>query len=68
MQNKQPFVNGEAVPNIKFIAVKDHGQPEAVYKASGRVFYAEIQEDQEGQFYFLHVNSAHYLPKDFQPH
>jgi len=40
MQNKQPFVNGEALPNVKFIAVKDHGQPEAVYKASGRVFYA----------------------------
>lgn len=67
MKNKQNFVNGEALPVVKFIAVKDHGHPEAVYKANGRVFYAEVQEDQEGQFYFLHINRAEYLPAEFQP-
>lgn len=67
MKNKPPFVNGEALPNVKFIAVKDHGQPEAVYKSAGRVFYAEVQEDQEGQFYFLHMDRAEYLPFEFQP-
>jgi hypothetical protein len=51
---------------IKFIAVKDTGTPEAIYKADNRVFYAEIQEDQEGEFYFLHMNKAQYLPREFQ--
>ena len=52
--------------NIKFIAVKNAGQPEAIYKADNRVFYAEVQEDQDGEFYFLHMNKAQYLPAEFQ--
>jgi hypothetical protein len=52
--------------NIKFIAVKDTGSPEAIYKADNRVFYAEVQEDQDGEFYFLHMNRAQYLPQEFQ--
>lgn len=52
--------------DIKFIAVKDTGTPEAIYKADNRVFYAEIQEDQDGEFYFLHMNKAQYLPREFQ--
>ena len=52
--------------NIKFIAVKNTGQPEAVYKADNRVFYAEVQEDQDGEFYFLHMGKAQYLPHEFQ--
>lgn len=52
--------------NIKFIAVKNTGTPEAVYKADNKVFYAEVQEDQDGEFYFLHMNKAQYLPAEFQ--
>ena len=52
--------------NIKFIAVKDTGSPEAVYKADNKVFYAEVQQDQDGEFYFLHMNRAQYLPQEFQ--
>lgn len=52
--------------DIKFIAVKDTGSPEAVYKADNRVFYAEVQQDQDGEFYFLHMDRAHYLPQEFQ--
>jgi hypothetical protein len=52
--------------NIKFIAVKNTGTPEAVYKADNRVFYAEVQEDQDGEFYFLHMGRAQYLPQEFQ--
>jgi hypothetical protein len=52
--------------NIKFIAVKNTGTPEAIYKADNRIFYAEIQEDQDGEFYFLHMNRAQYLPQEFQ--
>jgi len=52
--------------DIKFIAVKDAGTPEAIYKADNRIFYAEIQEDQDGEFYFLHMNRAQYLPQEFQ--
>jgi hypothetical protein len=52
--------------DIKFIAVKDTGTSEAIYKADNRVFYAEIQEDQDGEFYFLHMNKAQYLPREFQ--
>jgi hypothetical protein len=52
--------------DIKFIAVKDTGTPEAIYKADNRIFYAEIQEDQDGEFYFLHMNRAQYLPQEFQ--
>ena len=52
--------------NIKFIAVKNTGTPEAVYKANNKVFYAEVQEDQDGEFYFLHMNKAQYLPAEFQ--
>ncbi|NBX51147.1 hypothetical protein EBT25_14775 [bacterium] len=51
---------------IKFIAVKNTGQPEAIYKADNRVFYAEIQQDMDGEFYFLHMSRAHYLPHEFQ--
>jgi len=54
--------------NIKFIAVKNTGTPEAVYKADNKVFYAEVQEDQDGEFYFLHMNKAQYLPAEFQQH
>ena len=53
---------------IKLIAVKDTGSPEAIYKADNRVFYAEVQQDQEGEFYFLHMNKAQYLPQEFQQH
>jgi hypothetical protein len=52
--------------NVKFIAVKDTGSPEAIYKADNRVFYAEVQQDQDGEFYFLHMNRAQYLPQEFQ--
>jgi hypothetical protein len=52
--------------NIKFIAVKDTGSPEAIYKADNRVFYAEVQQDQDGEFYFLHMDKAQYLPQEFQ--
>lgn len=52
--------------DIKFIAVKDTGSPEVVYKADNRVFYAEVQQDQDGEFYFLHMDRAHYLPQEFQ--
>jgi hypothetical protein len=52
--------------DIKLIAVKDTGSPEAIYKADNRVFYAEIREDMEGEFYFLHMNKAQYLPQEFQ--
>jgi hypothetical protein len=52
--------------DIKFIAVKDTGSPEAIYKADNRVFYAEVQQDQDGEFYFLHMNRAQYLPQEFQ--
>lgn len=52
--------------NIKFIAVKNTGTPEAVYKADNKIFYAEVQEDQDGEFYFLHMNKAQYLPAEFQ--
>lgn len=52
--------------DIKFIAVKDTGSPEAVYKANNQVFYAEVQQDQDGEYYFLHLNRAHYLPQEFQ--
>lgn len=52
--------------NIKFIAVKDTSSPEAIYKAGNKVFYAEVQQDQDGEFYFLHMNRAQYLPKEFQ--
>jgi hypothetical protein len=32
------------------------------------VFYAEVQKDQDGEFYFLHMNKAQYLPQEFQQH
>lgn len=54
--------------NIKFIAVKDTGEPKAIYKADNIVFYAEVQQDQDGEFYFLHMNKAQYLPQEFQQH
>jgi hypothetical protein len=53
---------------IKLIAVKDTGEPKAIYKADNMVFYAEVQQDQEGEFYFLHMNKAQYLPQEFQQH
>jgi len=52
--------------NIKFIAVKDTGSPEAVYKANNKVFYAEVQQDQDGEYYFLRMDRAQYLPQEFQ--
>jgi len=52
--------------NVKVIAVKDTGSPEAIYKVDNRVFYAEVQQDQDGEFYFLHMNRAQYLPQEFQ--
>ena len=54
--------------DIKLIAVKNTGESEAIYKADNRVFYAEIQEDMDGEFYFLHMNKAQYLPQEFQQH
>ena len=54
-------------PNeVKLIAVKDTGIQEAVYKVNNAVYFAEIQHDQEGEFYFLHMNKAIYLPDEFQ--
>jgi len=54
-------------PNeVKLIAVKDTGIQEAVYKVNNAVYFAEIQHDQEGEFYFLHMNKAVYLPDEFQ--
>lgn len=54
--------------DIKFIAVKNTGSPEAIYKADNKVLYSEVQQDQDGEFYFLHMNRAHYLPQEFQQH
>jgi hypothetical protein len=51
---------------VKLIAVKDTGIQEAVYKVNNAVYFAEIQHDQEGEFYFLHMNKAIYLPDEFQ--
>lgn len=51
---------------VKLIAVKDTGIQEAVYKVNNAVYFAEIQNDQEGEFYFLHMNKAIYLPDEFQ--
>ena len=54
-------------PNeVKLIAVKDTGIQEAVYKVNNAVYFAEIQNDQDGEFYFLHMNKAIYLPDEFQ--
>ena len=51
---------------VKLIAVKDTGIQEAVYKVNNAVYFAEIQHDQDGEFYFLHMNKAIYLPDEFQ--
>jgi phage-related protein len=51
---------------VKLIAVKDTGTQEAVYKVNNVVYFAEIQNDQDGEFYFLHMNRAVYLPHEFQ--
>lgn len=51
---------------VKLIAVKDTGIQEAVYKVNNAVYFAEIQNDQDGEFYFLHMNKAVYLPDEFQ--
>ena len=51
---------------VKLIAVKDTGIQEAVYKVNNAVYFAEIQNDQDGEFYFLHMNKAIYLPDEFQ--
>ena len=51
---------------VKLIAVKDTGIQEAVYKVNNVVYIAELQNDQEGEFYFLHMSKAIYLPDEFQ--
>ena len=51
---------------VKLIAVKDTGTQEAVYKVNNVVYFAEIQNDQDGEFYFLHMSKAIYLPDEFQ--
>jgi hypothetical protein len=51
---------------VKLIAVKDTGIQEAVYKVNDVVYFAEIQNDQDGEYYFLHMSRAIYLPDEFQ--
>ena len=51
----------------ELLAVKDNGNPIAIYKHKGQVNEAEIQEDAEGQLYYFVEDKAHYLPLNFQP-
>jgi hypothetical protein len=51
---------------VKLIAVKNTGIQEAVYKVNDVVYFAEIQNDQDGEYYFLHMSRAIYLPDEFQ--
>jgi hypothetical protein len=51
----------------ELLAVKDNGNPIAIYKHKGQVNEAEIQEDADGQFYYFVEDKTHYLPLNFQP-
>ena len=51
----------------ELLAVKDNGNPIAIYKHKGEVKEAEILEDMEGEFYYFVEDKAHYLPDNFQP-
>jgi len=53
--------------NPELLAVKDNGNPIAIYKHKGEVLTAEIVEDAEGLFYYFVEDKAHYLPDNMQP-
>jgi len=50
----------------ELLAVKDNGNPIAIYKHKGQVNEAEIVEDADGQFYYFVEDKAHYLPDNMQ--
>jgi hypothetical protein len=52
--------------NPELLAIKDNGNPIAIYKHKGEVNEAEIVEDMEGQFYYFVEDKAHYLPDNMQ--
>lgn len=52
-------------PNL--LAVKDNGNPIAIYKHKREVKETEILEDMEGDFYYFVEDKAYYLPDNFQP-
>jgi len=55
-------------PNTpELLAVKENGNPIAIYKHKGQVNEAEIVEDADGHFYYFVEDKAHYLPLNFQP-
>jgi hypothetical protein len=49
------------------LAIKDNGNPIAIYKYKGEVKEAEILEDIEGQLYYFVGDKAYYLPENMQP-
>jgi hypothetical protein len=51
----------------ELLAIKDNGNPTAIYKHKGEVKEAEILEDAEGELYFFIEDKANYLPDNFQP-
>lgn len=51
----------------ELLAIKDNGNPTAIYKHKGEVLTAEIVEDADGQLYYFVGDKAHYLPLNFQP-
>ena len=51
----------------ELLAVKDNGNPIAIYKYKGEVKEAEILEDAEGELYYFIGDKAEYLPEQFQP-
>lgn len=53
--------------NPELLAIKDNGNPIAIYKHKGEVKEAEILEDMEGQFYYFVGDKTEYLPEQFQP-
>jgi hypothetical protein len=53
--------------NPELLAVKDNGNPTAIYKHKGEVLEADILEDMEGEFYYFVEYKAYYLPDNFQP-
>lgn len=51
----------------ELLAIKNNGNPTAIYKHKGEVKETEILEDAEGELYYFVGDKAEYLPEQFQP-
>jgi hypothetical protein len=47
---------------IEILKIEDKGDNIVYYNSAGEQCSAEIQEDQDGEFYFMHQGRAQYIP------